>query len=66
MAGIGLTVMNPLLAFSSPGKSGMKFGLVTLRYTVVMTISTDLISGLEIDRLFNQKNSSGLCPGVCE
>ncbi|MCK5137775.1 MAG: sugar phosphate isomerase/epimerase [Bacteroidales bacterium] len=29
IAGIGLTVMNPLLASSTGGKSGMKFGLVT-------------------------------------
>ena len=32
MAGIGLTVMNPFLAYSSQGKSGMKFGLVTYQW----------------------------------
>jgi len=32
MAGIGLAAMNPLLAYSSPGKPGMKFGLVTYQW----------------------------------
>lgn len=29
LAGIGLTILNPFTAYSIPGKSGMKFGLVT-------------------------------------
>jgi len=32
MAGIGLAVMNPFLAYSSSGNSGMKFGLVTYQW----------------------------------
>ncbi len=32
MAGIGFAMMNPLLAYSSPGKTGMKFGLVTYQW----------------------------------
>ena len=32
MAGIGLAVMNPFSAYSSQGKSGMKFGLVTYQW----------------------------------
>lgn len=32
IAGIGLAVMNPFSAFSSPGNSGMKFGLVTYQW----------------------------------
>ena len=54
MAEIGLAVMNPFLVYSSPGKSGMKFGLITLRFTAEKTISTELISGLEIGRWFGK------------
>ena len=46
MAEIGLAVMNPFLAYSSPGKSGIKFGLVTYQWGKDWDLPT-LISNCE-------------------